>query len=170
MPIALLDFIVLGIVLISALLAMVRGFTREVLSIAGDMRPLRYPVIGGVSKSPMAAAALAVPASSDHRKAAFAAVECLASAESQAEIMVNSGRGAARSSVYQDAAVRRVVPYAQTLLSAAREGVNVPSTPYWHLAEKAIDSTWTPLSAVAPNLTPKESARAVATLVGGGLR
>jgi membrane protein required for colicin V production len=34
MPIALLDLIVLGIVLISALLAMVRGFTREVLSIA----------------------------------------------------------------------------------------------------------------------------------------
>jgi membrane protein required for colicin V production len=34
MPIALLDFIVLGIVLLSALLAMVRGFTREVLSIA----------------------------------------------------------------------------------------------------------------------------------------
>ncbi|BCJ90830.1 colicin V biosynthesis protein [Terrihabitans soli] len=34
MPIALLDLIVLGIVLLSALLAMVRGFTREVLSIA----------------------------------------------------------------------------------------------------------------------------------------
>ncbi len=143
---------------------------REVLSIAGDMRPLRYPVIGGVSKSPMAAAALAVPASSDNRKAAFGAIECLASAESQAEIMVNSGRGAARSSVYQDGDVSRVVPYAQILLSAAREGVNVPSTPYWHLAERAIHSTWTPLSTVAPNHTPKESAAAVATLVGGGLR
>src|ERR1700754_4820210 len=34
MPITLLDFIVLGVILISALLAMVRGFTREVLSIA----------------------------------------------------------------------------------------------------------------------------------------
>jgi membrane protein required for colicin V production len=34
MPITLLDFIILGIVLLSALLAMVRGFTREVLSIA----------------------------------------------------------------------------------------------------------------------------------------
>ncbi len=34
MPITLLDLIVLGVVLISALLAMVRGFTREVLSIA----------------------------------------------------------------------------------------------------------------------------------------
>lgn len=34
MPITLLDLIVLGVILISALLAMVRGFTREVLSIA----------------------------------------------------------------------------------------------------------------------------------------
>ncbi|MDJ1156969.1 CvpA family protein [Chelatococcus sp. SYSU_G07232] len=34
MPVALLDLIVLGIVLISALLAAVRGFTREVLAIA----------------------------------------------------------------------------------------------------------------------------------------
>jgi len=143
---------------------------REVVTVAADMRPLRYPVIGGVSKSPLAAAALAVPASSHNRKAAFAAIKCLASADSQAEIMVNSGRGAARSSVYQDANVRRVVPYAQTLLSAVRAGVNVPSTPYWHLAEKAINSAWTPLSAVTPNHTPKESAEAVANLVSGGLR
>jgi multiple sugar transport system substrate-binding protein len=143
---------------------------REVVAVAADMRPLRYPVIGGASKSPMAAAALAVPATSENRKAAFAAVKCLTTAEAQAEIMVNSGRGAARTSVYEDANVRRVVPYAQTLLSAARDGVNVPSTPYWHLAEKAITSAWTPLSAVAPSHTPKESAGAVANLVSGGLR
>jgi multiple sugar transport system substrate-binding protein len=143
---------------------------REVVAVAADMRPLRYPVIGGLSKSPVAAAALAVPASSENRKAAFSAVTCLTSADAQAEVMVNSGRGAARSSVYHDGNVRRVVPYASTLMSAAREGVNVPSTPYWHLAERAIDAAWTPLSAVAPNHTPKESADAVATLVGGGLR
>lgn len=142
---------------------------RDVVTIAADMRPLRYPVIGGVSRSPLAGAALAVPAHTDNRKAAFAAVKCLTSADSQAEIMVNSGRGAALSSVYQDGSVQRVVPYAQTLLSAARQGVNVPSTPYWHLAEKAITSTWTPLSAVAPNSTPKASAAAVRNLVGGGL-
>ncbi len=143
---------------------------REVVAVAADMRPLRYPVISGASKSPMAAAALAVPATSENRKAAFAAVKCLTTAEAQAEIMVNSGRGAARTSVYGDANVQRVVPYAQTLLSAARDGVNVPSTPYWHLAEKAITSAWTPLSAVAPSHTPKESAEAVANLVSGGLR
>lgn len=34
LPITLLDFIVLGVMLVSAVLAMVRGFTREVLSIA----------------------------------------------------------------------------------------------------------------------------------------
>jgi membrane protein required for colicin V production len=34
MPVTLLDLIVIGVMLISALLAMVRGFTREVLSIA----------------------------------------------------------------------------------------------------------------------------------------
>jgi membrane protein required for colicin V production len=34
MPVTLLDLIVLGVILLSALLAMVRGFTREVLSIA----------------------------------------------------------------------------------------------------------------------------------------
>ena len=143
---------------------------REVVAIAADMRPLRYPVITGMSKSPMAGAALAVPVSSDNRKAAFAAVKCLTSDDAQAEIMVNSGRGAAREAVYQDADVRRVVPYAQTLLSAAQNGVNVPSTPYWHLAEKAITSAWTPLSAVAPGHTPRESADAVANLVSGGLR
>ena len=34
MPITLLDIILLGVMLISALLAMIRGFMREVLSIA----------------------------------------------------------------------------------------------------------------------------------------
>ena len=34
MPITLLDFILIGVMLISALLAMIRGFMREVLSIA----------------------------------------------------------------------------------------------------------------------------------------
>jgi multiple sugar transport system substrate-binding protein len=143
---------------------------REVVTIAPDMRPLRYPLITGVSRSPMAAAALAVPKSSGNRKAAFAAVKCLTSADSQGEIMVNSGRGAALSSVYHAGNVRRVVPYAPTLLAAAHAGVNVPSTPYWHLAEKAIDSAWTPLTAVAPNHTPRQSAKAVAKLVGGGLQ
>ena len=34
MPITLLDFILIGVMLVSALLAMIRGFMREVLSIA----------------------------------------------------------------------------------------------------------------------------------------
>ncbi|MFL6088563.1 MAG: extracellular solute-binding protein [Aeromicrobium sp.] len=143
---------------------------QDVVGIAPDMRPVRYPVIGSASRSPLAGAALAVPADSTNPKAAFAAIECLSSAASQTEIMRNSGRGAARTAAYQDSEARRAVPYADLLLSAANEGVNVPSTPYWHLAEKAIRQTWTPLSSVAANKTPKDSAAAVADVVAGGLR
>lgn len=141
-----------------------------VAAIAADMRPVKYPVIGTNSRSPLAGAALAVTSSSDHRKAAFAAVECLASEDAQGEIMVNSGRGAARTSVYEKANVQRVVPYAFVLKDVATEGLNPPATPYWHLAEKAITTTWMPLSTVAANHTPKDSADAVTELVGGGLR
>jgi multiple sugar transport system substrate-binding protein len=142
----------------------------EVVSVAADMRPLRYPVIGGRSRSPLAGAALAVPADSRNLKAAFTAVGCLSSAASQAEIMRNSGRGAARYSVYQQQEVKRAVPYADLLLAAAQDGVNVPSSPYWHLAEKAITKSWTPLSSVTATETPKASAAAMADLVAGGLR
>lgn len=143
---------------------------QDVVAVAADMKPIRYPVVKGTSRAPLAGAALAVPADSDERKAAFAAIKCLSSQESQAEVMRNSGRGAAMTTVYQDSEVRRAVPYADLLQEAAQDGVNVPSTPYWHLAEKAVTKTWTPLSSVAANRTPKESATAVADLVGGGLR
>ena len=147
-----------------------RGRRARSLTIAADMRPLRYPVIGGASKSPMAAASLAVPASSEHRKAAFAAVKCLTSAESQAEIMVNSGRGAARSSVYQDGERPPGRPLRpDPAVCCARRGqraVHAVLAP----GGEGNHSAWTPLSAVAPNHTPKESAKAVANLVSGGLR
>ena len=139
-------------------------------SVATDMRPVRYPVIDGVSVSPLAGAALAVPASSDGRSAAFKAVRCLTSARAEAEVMRNSGRGAARVSVYDAPQVKKVVPYAQLLLDSARTGVNVPSSPHWHQAEEALRTSWTPLSGVTPNRTPKESALAVYDLVEGGLR
>lgn len=142
----------------------------DVVTVSSDMRPLRYPVIGSVSRSPLAGAALAVPAVSRNREAAFRAITCLSSADIQATIMRNSGRGAAQTSAYSVVDVREALPYADMLLDAAREGVNVPATPYWHLAEKAIRQTWTPLSSVAANTTPKQSAAAVSELVSGGLR
>ena len=58
MPITLLDGILIGIMLISALLAMVRGFSREVLSIASwvaaafaalTFYPLLSPILAGLS-------------------------------------------------------------------------------------------------------------------------
>lgn len=139
-------------------------------SVASDMRALPYPVIGGRSVSPLAGAALAVPTASDAPKAAFAAVRCLTSESAETEAMRNSGRGAARTSVYTRTPVTKAVPHADVLLKAARTGVNVPSTPHWHLAEAGLRMTWTPLSSVKPAVTPKQSQQAVTDLVAGGLR
>lgn len=137
--------------------------------VAADMRPLRYPVVNGVSAAPMSGASLAVPRSSDQRKRAFDAVRCLTSAESQQKVMVNAGVGAARESAYVHPAVTKAMPFAQDLLAAARVGQNPPSSPYWHHAARAIDATWAPLSGVRTGTTPKKSAAAIAAAVGGGV-
>jgi multiple sugar transport system substrate-binding protein len=137
--------------------------------VAADMRPLRYPVINNVSAAPMSAAALAVPRSSDQRQHAYAAVRCLASANSQQRLMVNAGVGAARVNVYSDPTVIKAMPFAAELLAAAQAAQTPPSSPYWHHAERAIDATWAPLSGVRTGTTPKKSDAAVVDAVGGGL-
>ena len=64
MPVTLLDLIVIGVMLISALLAMVRGFTREVLSIAAwvaaaaaalFLHPFVVPFVSPYIKNPTVA-------------------------------------------------------------------------------------------------------------------
>jgi multiple sugar transport system substrate-binding protein len=137
--------------------------------VASDMRPLPYPVVSGASRSPVASAALAVPASSDEPKAAFDAIRCLTTPESEQKVMVNAGVGAAREITYTRPQTREALPFADVLLTAARTGSNVPSSPYWHRAERALQATWTPLSAVNPKTTPEKSAKTVVDAVGGGL-
>ena len=137
--------------------------------VAADMRPLRYPVVDNVSAAPMAAAALAVPRSSDQREHAFDAVRCLASTNSQQRIMVNAGVGAARLGAYDDPAVVKAMPFAKELLAAAQAAQAPPSSPYWHDVERAIDATWTPLSGVRTATTPQKSEAAIIAAVGGGL-
>lgn len=137
--------------------------------VASDMRPLRYPVIAGVSAAPMSGASLGVPRSSDQRKRAFDAVRCLSSAESQQKLMVNAGVGAAREAAYLEANVSKAMPFASKLLDAARAAQVPPSSPYWHDVTRAIDATWSPLSGVRASTTPAKSDAAITRAVGGGL-
>jgi multiple sugar transport system substrate-binding protein len=138
-------------------------------SISGDMKAVEYPVVDRSSKAPLTGAALAVPATSTHRSAAFKVVACLTSLGSEVQAMQNSGLGAARSAAYASTAVNDRVPQADLFLEAANTGVNVPSTPYWYRAEQALQSSWTPIADVNPRSTPKRSASAVSAAIRGGL-
>ncbi len=53
MPITIFDGIVIGVVLFSAVLAMIRGFSREILSIASGLARLQRPIICTRSSFPM---------------------------------------------------------------------------------------------------------------------
>lgn len=138
-------------------------------SIAGDMKAIAYPVIDGASVAPLTGAALAVPAASNRRSEAFEAVACLTSLQAETRAMRNSGLGAAQTLAYGSSAVTDAVPQADLFLTAARSGVNVPSSPHWSRAEQALTMSWTPISAVTSRKTPKASAAAVRSAIRGGI-
>jgi len=138
-------------------------------SVSGDMKAIPYPVIDGRSVAPLTGAALAVPAASDRRSEAFKVIACLTTMQSEVQAMRNSGLGSARTFVYGSSAVEESVPQADAFLTAAKGGANVPSSPHWFRAEQALRTSWTPISSVRPQTTPKKSAAAVADVVKGGL-
>jgi len=138
-------------------------------SVSGDMKAVPYPVIDGGSIAPLAGAALAVPTASDRRSESFKAIACLTTLQSEVRAMRNSGLGSARTFVYGSSLVLDSVPQADMFLTAANSGVNVPSNPHWFRVEQALQSSWTPISAVTSRSTPKSSAAAVKAAVKGGL-
>jgi multiple sugar transport system substrate-binding protein len=138
-------------------------------SVVPDMKAVPYPVVEGKSVAPLSGVSLAVPEDGTDPDLAYDAVTCLASAESQQAMMIQSGHGATRSAVVEAEQVKSAIPTSTTSLEAVGSGVNVPSTPYWQRVRAALRDTWLPISGVSPSATPEDSQRAVLDLVGGGL-
>ena len=139
-------------------------------SVVPDMKAVPYPVVGGESIAPLSGVSLAVSDDAADPALAYDAVSCLASAESQQKLMIASGHGATRESVYEADEVKEAVASSPVALEAVKSGVNVPATPYWQRVRAALRDTWLPISGVSPSTTPAESQRAVTNLVAGGLR
>ncbi len=139
-------------------------------TVVADMKAVPYPVIEGDSVAPLSGVSLAVAEKAADPDRAFAAVRCLTSKDSQQQLMIDSGHGAARSDVYELEEVKSALATSEVALKAVTTGVNVPSTPYWQRVRVGLRDTWTPISRVSPSTTPTESQLAVADLVGGGLR
>ena len=153
------------------LLASTAIATDPVLSaVVADMKAVPYPVVEGESVAPLSGVSLAVPKDGHDPDLALEAVTCLTSAESQQTMMIGSGHGATRSSVYEAEEVKSAIASSAITLKAVESGVNVPSTPYWQRVRVALRDTWLPISGVSPSTTPAESQQAVTDLVAGGMR
>lgn len=139
-------------------------------SVVPDMKAVPYPVVEGDSVAPLSGVSLAVAEDAADPALAYDAVSCLASAESQQKMMIGSGHGATRKSVYEADEVKEAIAPSGVALDAVESGLNVPSTPYWQRVRAALRDTWLPITGVSPSTTPEESQRAVTNLVGGGLR
>jgi len=138
-------------------------------SVVPDMKAVPYPVVEGESVAPLSGVSLAVPKDARNTDLAYEAVACLTSAESQQRMMIQSGHGATRATVYEAEEVKSAIPSSGVTLDAVESGVNVPSTPYWQRVRAALRDTWLPISGVSPSTTPEQSQRAVVDLVAGGL-
>ena len=139
-------------------------------SVVSDMKAVAYPVVEGKSVAPLSGVSLAVPEDADNTADSYEAVTCLTSADSQQKVMIGSGHGATKSSVYEQDEVKNAIASSEVTLDAVTSGVNVPSTPYWQRVRAALRDTWLPITGVSPSTTPAESQQAVLDLVGGGLR
>ena len=139
-------------------------------SIVGDVQAVPYPLVEDKSVAPLSGVSLAVPADAADPAASYDAVTCLTSADSQQKIMIGSGHGATKASVYELEEIKNAISSSVVALEAVNSGVNVPATPYWQRVRAALRDTWLPISGVSPSTTPAESQRAVLDLVGGGLR
>ncbi len=139
-------------------------------SIVGDIHAVPYPQVENKSVAPLSGVSLAVPEDAAEPSLSYEAVSCLTSKDSQQKMMIGSGHGATKTSVYESEEIKGAIASSKVALDAVNSGVNVPATPYWQRVRAALRDTWLPITGVSPSTTPAESQQAVLDLVGGGLR
>jgi multiple sugar transport system substrate-binding protein len=140
-----------------------------VAAVALDLSWGPYPVVdpkapGG---APLVGMGLGVPLFARHRALAYEAIGCLTAVPQEVVLMNASGHSAARQTIYEEIAIKTGYPFNAVAQPAVAHGVIEPRTPWWHLARRAIDQTWWPVTDVDARATPQQSAQRVAALIEG---
>lgn len=138
--------------------------------VQADMLATAYPVVGNTSLAPLAGVGLAVPAHARHRSEAFAAMSCLTSSTSLQALATGPQHTPSRLTVLDDPAVAPAFRSADVARAAATTGVTVPSTPFWADVVDALDETWSPVSRVTQDETPRVSQAEVEAAIEGTIR
>ena len=124
-----------------------------------DLAWTRYPrtVEGQESKPPLGGIEMGVNAASDDKEAAWEAVSCLTSAESQKTYMLGTGNPAARTAVYDDPEIREQFPMADQIRSSLADSGPRPLTQYYGDVSSGIQRVYSPPGSVDPDTTPKRA-------------
>jgi multiple sugar transport system substrate-binding protein len=141
----------------------------DVAAVASDMAWTAYPTVADSSIAPLSGVGLAVPLYAPHTDLSYAAISCLTSPDVLTSIMANTGHSASRLTTYDEPSVKRSYPMAAVTRPAVLSGVTVPVTPYWQVAEAALDDTWLPLRDFSQDTTLDRSQRAVRSAIAGKL-
>ncbi len=137
---------------------------------ADDLGFTRYPqtIEGQESKPPIGGINIGVSAYGGDTEAAYEAVGCITSAESQVAYAIGSGNMPARSDAYDSDELNAEFP--PELLQAFRDSIDTagprPATPYWSTVVNAMLGRWHPADRVDEG-TPASSATFVRDVLDG---
>ena len=141
----------------------------DVAAVASDMAWTAYPTVGDTSVAPLSGVGLAVPLYAPHSELSYAAITCLTSPTILTSIMASAGHSASRLTTYDDPSVKKSYPMAAVTKPAVQSGVTLPVTPYWQVAQSALDDSLLPLRAFSQDSTLERSQKAVQAAIAGEL-
>lgn len=124
-----------------------------------DLAWARYPQTteGTESKPPLGGIEMGVAASSDNQEAAWEAVSCLTSQESQKAYMLGTGNPAARKAVYDDPEIKKDFPMASLIRESLDASGPRPLTQYYGDVSSGIQREYSPPGSVDPSSTPQQA-------------
>ena len=141
----------------------------DVAAVASDMAWTAYPTVTDTSVAPLSGVGLAVPLYAPHSDLSYQAISCLTSPTALATIMASAGHSASRLTTYDDPAIKTSYPMAAVTKPAVQSGATLPVTPYWPVAQAALDDTWLPLRDFSQDTTLERSQKAVSAAIAGEL-
>lgn len=134
-----------------------------------DLAWTRYPqtVKGEDSRPPLGGIEMAVNAASENQEAAWDAVSCLTSKESQKTYMLGTGNPAARASVYDEPEIRKAFPMAKDIRNSLANSGPRPQTQYYGDVSSGIQRMYSPPGAVDPKTTPEAATQLLQDVLKG---
>lgn len=124
-----------------------------------DIGWAQYPrtVEGKESKPPLGGIEMGVNQAAENKDAAWDAVECLTSQESQKAYMLGTGNPAARKKVYDDPDIKKQFPMASLIRTSLDNGAPRPLTQYYGDVSGGIQRDYSPPGSVDPEVTPQRT-------------